>query len=154
MRLEGHQTYQTKTSTRRDFLSGLVGLWSLATAIPLVDAVVRFITPPETQEVARETLRVTSMNDLTTNSAKIIRFNKDPVILVHTPSGQFKAFSARCTHLGCIVQYHPEGDPHFACNCHGSQFDINGKNIAGPAPAPLTPLRVKVEESSILISKT
>jgi cytochrome b6-f complex iron-sulfur subunit len=144
---------EVKSSTRRDFLSSLVGLWSIATAIPVVNAVLRFVTPPVSKEVARESLRVASMNDLAVNSAKIVRFNKDPVILVHTLSGQFRAFSARCTHLGCIVQFHPEGDPHFACNCHGSQFDINGKNIAGPAPAPLTPLRVRIEESSVLISK-
>jgi cytochrome b6-f complex iron-sulfur subunit len=153
MRVEEYQTAEVTRSTRRDFLSKLVGIWSIATLIPFVNAVLRFVTPPLSREVARESIRIPSMGDLAMNSAKILRFNREPVILVHTRSGQFKAFSARCTHLGCIVQYHPEGEPHFGCNCHGSQFDINGKNIAGPAPLPLTPMRVRVEDSSIVIAK-
>ena len=139
-------------SKRRDFLSKFFGIWSITTVAPLMHAVIQFITPPKSKEIARETLRAASLSDLPVNSAKIFRFNKNPVILVHTTSGQFKAFSARCTHLGCIVQYRSEGTPHFECNCHGSQFDLNGKNIAGPAPQPLAPFRVKIEESSIIVS--
>lgn len=140
-------------SKRRDFLSKFLSLWSIATVVPFIHAVIEFITPPKSKEIARETIRVASLGDLPFNSAKVFKFNKNPVILVHTTSGQFKAFSARCTHLGCIVQYVPEGTPHFECNCHGSQFDLNGKNIAGPAPEPLAPFRIKIEESSIIISK-
>jgi len=140
-------------SKRRDFLSKFLGLWSIATVVPFFHAVIEFITPPKSKEVIRETVRAASLADVPVNSAKIFKFNKDPVILVHTASDQFKAFSARCTHLGCIVQYKPEGTPHFECNCHGSQFDLNGKNIAGPAPLPLSPFRIKIEESSIIVSK-
>ena len=139
-------------SKRRDFLSKFFGIWGITTVAPLMHAVIQFITPPKSREIARETLRAASLSDLPVNSAKIFRFNKNPVILVHTTSGQFKAFSARCTHLGCIVQYRSEGTPHFECNCHGSQFDLNGKNIAGPASQPLAPFRVKIEESSIIVS--
>lgn len=139
-------------SKRRDFLSKFLGMWSIATVVPFIHAVIQFVTPPQSREIARETLRAAAVSDLPVNSAKIFKFNKDPVILVHTTSGQFKAFSARCTHLGCIVQYKSEGLPHFECNCHGSQFDLNGKNISGPALWPLAPFRVKVEESSIIVS--
>jgi cytochrome b6-f complex iron-sulfur subunit len=138
---------------RRDFLAKLLGAWSILTVVPMGAAVLKFITPRNVKDIIRETLRVGQTEDIPQNSAKIIRFNKDPVIVVHTASGQFKAFSARCTHLGCIVQYQPEGVPHFACNCHGSEFDLSGKNIAGPAPAPLTPLRVFIERDSIVISR-
>lgn len=139
---------------RRDFLSALTNLWALVTLIPFIDVVLRFLSPVAGNEVTRETIRVASVMDIALNSAKIVRFNRDPVIVVHTESGQFKAFSARCTHLGCVVQFKPDGGaPHFACNCHGSQFDINGKNIAGPAPRPLTPFKVNVQETSILVTR-
>ena len=140
-------------SKRRDFLSKFLGLWSIATVVPFLHAVVEFITPPKLKEIAHENIRAASLTDLPSNSAKIFKFNKEPVILVHTPSGQFKAFSARCTHLGCVVQYRPEGTPHFECNCHGSQFDLNGKNISGPAPEPLAPFRTKIDQSNIIVSK-
>ncbi|HJV23811.1 MAG TPA: Rieske (2Fe-2S) protein [Holophagaceae bacterium] len=44
------------------------------------------------------------------------------------------ALTSTCTHQGCTVG---QGGPAFACPCHGSQFDLNGTNVAGPAPSPL-----------------
>lgn len=139
---------------RRDFLTTVTKFWALLTLVPFIEVVLKFVSPVRGPEVVRETIRVASVSDIALNSAKIVRFNKDPVIVVHTQGGQFKAFSARCTHLGCVVQFKPdEGAPHFSCNCHGSQFDINGKNIAGPAPRPLTPLKVSIQESSVLVTR-
>lgn len=143
---------QQKTK-RRDFLSKFLGLWSVVTVVPVINAILEFVTPPKPREATAEIFRAASMNDIPLNSAKVVKFKREPIIIVHTPSGQFKAFSARCTHLGCIVQYKPGDQPHFECNCHGSQFDASGRNIGGPAPSPLQALRVKLEESSILISK-
>ncbi len=139
---------------RRDFLSALTNVWALLTLVPVVDVILKFVSPISRDEVIRETIRVAAVTDIAINSAKIVRYNRDPVIVVHTENGQFKAFSARCTHLGCVVQFKPDGGaPHFACNCHGSQFDINGKNFAGPAPRPLTPFKVNVQENSILVTR-
>ncbi|MFQ5677702.1 MAG: ubiquinol-cytochrome c reductase iron-sulfur subunit [bacterium] len=51
----------------------------------------------------------------------------------------FRALSAVCTHLGCIVS---EAEWGFACPCHGSRFDKQGKVIGGPAPKALEWLKV------------
>jgi cytochrome b6-f complex iron-sulfur subunit len=57
------------------------------------------------------------------------------VYIVRVPQG-FYALSAICTHLGCITQWKPE--LHLiACPCHGSEFQMNGTKVAGPAPQPL-----------------
>jgi cytochrome b6-f complex iron-sulfur subunit len=57
------------------------------------------------------------------------------VYIVHVTQGVY-AISAICTHLGCITQWKPE--LHLiACPCHGSQFQMNGAKITGPAPRPL-----------------
>jgi cytochrome b6-f complex iron-sulfur subunit len=61
-----------------------------------------------------------------------------PAILVHANS-QFVAYSLVCTHLGCTVE--PKGQ-EFACPCHGSRFDANGRVLKGPADRPLQQLRV------------
>lgn len=138
---------------RRTFLSRLLALWSVVVAVPIGTTILRFITPIASQPSRVESIQAGLLTDIVPNSSKIIRFGKDPVILVHTQTGQYKAFFARCTHLGCIVQYRGEEVPHFSCNCHGSQFDINGKNVAGPAPRPLHSLRVSLRENAVIVSK-
>jgi cytochrome b6-f complex iron-sulfur subunit len=151
---KGMDWQKEHTAGRRDFLSLLLRLWSMFAVVPVGNVILRFIAPLKNNDFARESLRVGGVADILQNSAKIVRFNKDPVIVVRTEQGQFKAFSARCTHLGCIVQFKTDdGPPHFACNCHQSQFDINGNNFAGPAPRPLTALKVSVVDSSIIVTK-
>lgn len=56
--------------------------------------------------------------------------------------GKYTAFSAVCTHQGCLVDAGRDG---FNCPCHGSVYDREGKNIAGPAPRPLARLRAQRE---------
>jgi cytochrome b6-f complex iron-sulfur subunit len=53
--------------------------------------------------------------------------------LFNSPDG-FYAISSVCTHLGCNVK---RGGPGFACPCHGSEFDENGRVVRGPAPKGL-----------------
>jgi cytochrome b6-f complex iron-sulfur subunit len=138
---------------RRDFLSKVFAIWGTLSFLPIIAVVLKYISPVERREPTAEVIEVGTISELKTNSAKIVRFNREPVILVRTSSDQFRAFSARCTHLGCVVQFEPTDIPHFACNCHGSQFDINGKNIAGPAPRPLVPMKVTLRQSNIYVSK-
>jgi Rieske Fe-S protein len=63
-----------------------------------------------------------------------------PAVLLHTESG-FSAMSLVCTHLGCSLESNPDG---FACPCHGSHFNADGKVTHGPADTPLQTLRVEV----------
>jgi cytochrome b6-f complex iron-sulfur subunit len=73
-------------------------------------------------------------------------------LLVRTASGELRAFSATCTHLGCIVQY--RGDiGEIWCACHNGHFDLNGRNVAGPPPAPLEAFTVNVSGDQIVVSK-
>ncbi len=52
------------------------------------------------------------------------------------------AVSAICTHTGCLVQRAAAG---FACPCHKSDFDEEGKPVSGPAPRALDRLETKIE---------
>ncbi|MEK7251248.1 MAG: Rieske (2Fe-2S) protein [Bacteroidota bacterium] len=150
-----HDTSAPTIQNRRDFLGKLLGAWSVFVVAPIAKVVLDYVTPLKGPDTSKETIRVASVADLAPNTAKVFKVNKEPVIVVHTQSGQYKAFSARCTHLGCVVKYNTEeGPPHFSCNCHGSQFDINGKNFDGPAPRPLNPFRVMLKDSSVFVSKT
>ena len=65
-------------------------------------------------------------------------------------SGEFKAFSAVCTHMGCIVNQISNGT--IDCPCHGSQYSIKtGDVVAGPAPKPLPAKQIKVSGDSIFL---
>ncbi|HTY59128.1 MAG TPA: Rieske (2Fe-2S) protein [Bacteroidota bacterium] len=138
---------------RRDVLKLLVGVWGALCAAPVLGMVLQYITPVAARGSLKESVLVGKEGDFASGSVKIVRVGKDPVLLIHTTGGQFRALSARCTHLGCVVQYQDSPTPHFGCNCHGSQFDMNGVNIAGPAPRPLPPYRVTLTGASIYLTK-
>jgi cytochrome b6-f complex iron-sulfur subunit len=143
-----------RTGGRRNFVTRLLGFWGILTLVPVLDVVIRYITPAKVESAATESITVDNITDIAPNSSRIVRFGKDPVIIIHTPGGQFKAFFARCTHLGCLVKYEGETTPLMHCNCHGSSFDLTGKNLSGPAPRPLAPLKVTVRENSLTVART
>lgn len=77
---------------------------------------------------------------------------KDQKVVVTQPSkGDFKAFSAICTHLGCTVNKVANGT--IDCPCHGSRFHIADGSVAhGPAARPLPPKSIKVQGNSIKLA--
>ena len=139
--------------SRRDFLKIAAGLWGALCAAPVLGMILQYITPLAPRGSMRNTVLIGQATDFAEGTVKIVRVGKDPVLLIHAPSGQFRALSARCTHLGCVVQYQESPTPHFGCNCHGSQFDMNGINIAGPAPKPLPPYRVTLSGTSLYLTR-
>jgi len=72
------------------------------------------------------------------------------VVVTQPASGQYKAFSAVCTHVGCIVNKVANGT--IGCPCHGSEFTItNGAVVTGPAPAPLPARQVKIVGGQVIL---
>lgn len=60
------------------------------------------------------------------------------------------AFSAVCPHLGCSVNATPTGDA-FACPCHTSSFDADGKRKSGPSPRDMDTMATKVEDGFVSV---
>ncbi len=69
------------------------------------------------------------------------RWKKEQRFFVIRETSRIYALFARCTHLGCTVNWFP-GLGIYKCPCHGSQFYSNGVNFAGPAPRPLDRLKI------------
>ncbi|MFI1766518.1 Rieske (2Fe-2S) protein [Streptomyces sp. NPDC020800] len=89
---------------------------------------------------------LTSTNDVPEGGGKVFAAQK--VVVTQPQKGQFKAFSAICTHMGCTVNRVADGT--IDCPCHGSKYRItDGSVVHGPAPRPLPPKTIKVEGNSI-----
>ncbi len=66
-------------------------------------------------------------------------------------SGEFKCFTAVCTHQGCIVGSVADG--LITCPCHGSQYRIADGSVArGPAPSPLAAQTITVSDGEISLA--
>ncbi|MEN8653136.1 Rieske (2Fe-2S) protein [Streptomyces sp. 21So2-11] len=75
-------------------------------------------------------------------------FGAEKVVVTQPAAGTFKAFSAVCTHQGCLVKTVEGGTIN--CPCHGSKFRVADASVAGgPAPKPLAARRIAVESDSI-----
>ena len=78
-------------------------------------------------------------------------FTKEPAVMVHPSSEEFRAFSAVCPHAGCTVGFDQSQD-EFVCPCHGSTFNgSTGALVHGPATHGLTQLSVKVSGGRLYI---
>ena len=77
-------------------------------------------------------------------------FTAEKVVVTQPTAGEFKGFSAVCTHMGCIVNQISMG--RIDCPCHGSEYSISdGAVLAGPAPRPLPAKQIKITGDSIFL---
>ncbi len=76
----------------------------------------------------------------------------DPAVVITQPTeGDIKAFTAICTHQGCLVS--EVVDNEIVCPCHGSRFSASdGSVVQGPAQSPLAAAGVAVEGGSVVLS--
>ncbi|MEW5802883.1 MAG: FAD-dependent oxidoreductase [bacterium] len=73
-----------------------------------------------------------SFADLTEGEGAIVQVDAERIAAYKDDQGQVHAFSANCTHLGCVVNWN-SAEKSWDCPCHGSRFDYDGKVIHAPA---------------------
>jgi Rieske Fe-S protein len=86
--------------------------------------------------------------DIPEGGGKIFADRK--IIVVQPTAGRFRAFSAVCTHQGCVVDDVSSG--MINCPCHGSMFNLDGTVMGGPATKPLPEVRIKVDGDTISLA--
>jgi cytochrome b6-f complex iron-sulfur subunit len=94
---------------------------------------------------------VGKLGDFPVGTAKTVLAHERPVIVIRAADGAFRAFSAICTHLQCVVAWSAERK-QIECPCHGGVYSSEGENIAGPPPRRLPELAVTVTEGSVIVS--
>lgn len=140
--------------TSRSIITWLIGTSFGSFLVAAVYPAGRYLIPPPSGESATTTVTLPfGADELPRGSARIFKFGTRPGIVVRTSSGEFRAFSATCTHLGCTVQYR-EDIAHIWCACHNGHFDLTGRNIEGPPPTPLERYVVNVRGEDIIVSRS
>jgi len=126
-----------RTHTRRSFLDWLLGTTVLAWLASIVYPVVRYLTPlPAPVHSGPERLTRGDLNKLDEKSFAIVPLGRKRVLVFRDKKQQLHAFSAKCTHEGCTVQFVPAQSVVW-CACHNGHFDTEGRVISGPPPRPL-----------------
>jgi thiosulfate dehydrogenase [quinone] large subunit len=164
-RRTAYAAYARKAS-RREFLQGATvgavvallgaGFWNLIhsgtqSSTPGGASIVPTTGASSASGTATSGGAIANLNSLSPNSAATftIPSNGDPGVVVRLKSGNVVAFDATCTHAGCPVQY-DSGSGDLICPCHGAVFDPaqNAAVLQGPAPTPLTPVAISVNQST------
>ncbi len=140
------------TLSRRRFLDGF--LWGSVSALAaaVFYPILRFLSPPRIPESTGSRVLAGKVSEVAKEGWKVFPFGSAPGILVQTAPGEFKAFSATCTHLECTVQFE-KTSKRIWCACHNGFYDLTGKNVAGPPPKPLTSYTVQVVGDDIFVER-
>lgn len=137
---------------RRSFLNYLLGfgtaIWVPTVLYPVYEY---FKIPPRKDDVPASVVAA-KFADLKVNEGVIFKFGPEPAILILGADGQLRAFSAVCTHLDCTVKYRPDLQK-IHCACHNGMYDLNGRNISGPPPRPLTQYKVTQKGDDVVVSR-
>ncbi|MGW4272943.1 Rieske (2Fe-2S) protein [Streptomyces sp. SID10815] len=92
---------------------------------------------------------LTRTSDIPVGGGKV--FAEHKIVVTQPKKGEFKAFSAVCTHQGCTVAKVADGT--IDCPCHGSMFHVADGSVAhGPATHPLAPKKIEVSGNSIRLT--
>jgi cytochrome b6-f complex iron-sulfur subunit len=136
-------------TSRRRFLRWLLGFSVVSTAALVATPVVAFLVPPKTGSAgAGGKVPVGTLTDIPLGHGKVVAMGSKPAIVINTDQG-VKAYSAICTHLGCIVAF-DDTNGMIICPCHDGHFNpTTGAVVSGPPPAPLDSITVSVEGDEI-----
>lgn len=102
-------------------------------------------TAPEASAAPAAPPVLTKTTDVPVGSGVVI----DKVVVTQPTAGDFKGFSAVCTHSGCLINAVADGTIN--CPCHGSKFSLDGAVVNGPATKPLPVEAITVQGDSIVL---
>lgn len=140
----------TRPVSRRAALAagGAVGVGGLAAACGSRDAPPPAPLGPPATAAGSAGTRLGAAADVPVGGGKV--FETLEVVVTQPTAGDYRGFSAICTHTGCIVTTVSDGTIN--CPCHGSRYRLDGTVAAGPAPRPLRPRGVTVDGGQIVLS--
>ncbi len=150
---KARSTLGDKIIARRGFINSLLGVSVLFTLGGVLTPIIAYLIPPPSGSGGGgRRVQVGTTEDIPIGQGKVVSFGNKPVIVTNTTNGA-RAFSAICTHLGCICIW-DQTRQTIVCPCHDGQFSpVSGEVIAGPPPTPLPEIPASVEGEDIYIGE-
>lgn len=138
--------------SRRSFLDWVLRGGFAALAAAVFYPVFRYLVPPAKAEPGAKSVTLDPQNPAEVDpETKVFVIGDEPGILVKGPGGEWKAFSAICTHLSCTVRFKADTSQIW-CPCHNGLYDLNGRNLPGsPPPRPLPEFKVQARPDGTLV---
>jgi len=133
---------------RRKFLGLCLTGLAMAAASAVIYPIFKYLSPqPTGGEKGRITIPRAQVGS---GQAHFFQFQGHPAVVLQRAPGVFVAFSAICTHLGCIIQWLPEKG-EFLCPCHAGRYASDGKVLGGPPPKPLRTIPIALSGDNLLV---
>lgn len=138
-----------KKMSRRDFIDWIIRGGIFATLSGMLFPALAYIWPVMGRGPGSDMQEVATVDEIPVGAAKKVILSGSALLLIRTPQA-FKAFSAICTHLGCVVDWNgPKKE--IVCPCHAGVFDLEGRVVSGPPPRPLPSYAVRVANGKVFI---
>lgn len=137
--------------TRRGFLDWLIAVCSTITGAVMTIPGVMYLWPAARGD-GSDRVEVEGAAKMAPGQSTTVQAGGKAVIVIRDRGG-FRAYSAICTHLGCLVTW-DETKEEFLCPCHAAVFDAQGQVVSGPPPGPLPTYDVKQVGGRVFILMT
>ena len=133
--------------TRREFFAGAAApvLWCCVACGTATDPGSNQAQPFAEVTADEIVIRLSAVPAFAQPDAILVIYEAN-VIVLHVADTDYRAFSNICTHAGCGITTFV--DDRFRCQCHGSEYDMQGQNVVGPALFPLKRYDVNVDTAS------
>jgi cytochrome b6-f complex iron-sulfur subunit len=147
MEAKGHP--ESSGRSRREFVADAV--MSVGALVGLGGLAFRFLQYlyPVVPPVKLVEVFASKEADIPPDGVRFVNLPQGPVMLERS-GGQVRALSAICTHLGCIIHWHPDRK-EFVCPCHGGVYARDGHVVSGPPPRPLEKLEVQMRSERVFV---
>jgi cytochrome b6-f complex iron-sulfur subunit len=146
---EGAIESPKRLSRRTFFANAFLGLAGLLGAATLAQRFFEFLSPPAPPERELEVSAI-ALESVPDGGGTIVHLPSGHVAIERS-GGTVRAFSAVCTHLGCIIQWQSVRDQAWYCPCHHGRYGRDGRVLAGPPPRPLTSIPATVRDGQVIV---
>jgi Rieske Fe-S protein len=141
-------------TTRRTFLKALIVFSGALVLLPL-QSLSAYLLERKSGTASYPRVKVANSSEVATGESTLFTYptSDRSAILIHLASGDFVAYDAVCTHLGCQIHFDKEPikgwenrTDNLFCACHGGVFDAkSGDVMAGPPPRPMPKVKLEID---------